>query len=102
MTKRNENDIAIDGLICFLLGAVTVAIVGKPLAGTGAALWWWGFFMLCNFAYLAYGIKKGWAKADPANGLLIATGPIAFYSWTYMLAWRKYGRKTNGHKKDQT
>jgi hypothetical protein len=51
--------------------------------------------MICNLVYLVHGMKKGWAKADPANGLLIATGPIAFYSWTYLLAWRKYGRKTN-------
>jgi hypothetical protein len=96
----NPNDTPIDGLICFLFGAVTVAVVIKPLAAIGLSTWWWGFFMICNAAYLIYGMKKGWAKADPANGLIIATGPIAFYSWTYLNAWRKYGRKTNAHKED--
>lgn len=98
MTKRNEYDTPIDGLVCFLLGTITVAIVTTPLSGTGLAMWWWGFFMLCNFVYLVYGMKKGWAKADPANGLMIAVGPIAFYSWTYLLAWRKYGRKKSDQK----
>lgn len=91
----NPNDTPIDGLICFFLGILTVALVTKPLAGTGFAMWWWGFFMLCNLCYLVHGMKKGWADGDPANGLLIAVGPIAFYSWTYLLAWRKYGRKTS-------
>ena len=88
-----EHDMPIDGLICFLLSAVTVAVVVKPLAAVGMSSWWWGFFIICNIAYIAYGMKKGWADGDPANGLVIATGPIAFYSWTYLLAWRKYGRK---------
>lgn len=91
MTKKD--DIPIDGLICFLLGAITVALVIKPLADVGMSEWWWGFFIICNIGYLFAGFKKGWAKPDIGNGLVVAMGPISFYSWTYLNAWRKYRRK---------
>jgi len=94
MTKKD--DIPIDALICFMLGICTVALVVKPLANVGMSEWWWGFFMLCNAGYILHGFKKGWAKADVANGLVIAMGPISFYSWTYLNAWREYRGKYEG------
>lgn len=86
-----------DALVCLLLSALTVALVVKPLADCGMDGWWWGFFILFNGWYIIHGMKKGWAKGDPANGLVIVAGPIAFYFWTYLHVWRKYGRrkKTN-------
>ena len=93
MTKNTPYDIPIDGLICFMLGLITVILVVKPLADIGFNEWWWGFFIVCNLAYVIYGIKTGQVKGDPANGLMIAMGPITFYSWTYLGAWRKYRRK---------
>jgi len=80
----------VETTVCFLLSAVLVAILSKPLAREGMMGWWWGFFIFCNVCYLAYGMKVGWAKGDPANGLVIATGPIAFYFWTLAGAWRTY------------
>ena len=93
MTKNTPFDTPIDGLICFTLALITVALVVKPLADSGLSEWWWGFFIICNFVYIFHGMKKGWMKADPANGLLAAMGPITFYSWTYLGAWRRYRRK---------
>lgn len=96
MTKKyeyNKENMPIDALISTLLAAILVAIIVKPLANYDMTGWWWGFFIVCNIVYIGYGMKKGWAKGDPANGLVIATGPIAFYTWTIASAWRKYGRK---------
>jgi uncharacterized membrane protein YhaH (DUF805 family) len=90
---RNPDDIPIDALICFLLATITVAVVIRPLANCGLSEWWWGFFMICNIGYLIVGYKKGWAKPDIGNGMIVAVGPITFYSWTYINAWRKYGPK---------
>lgn len=98
MTKKYEPDIPIDALIGFTLAIVIVALLGNRLADAGIFEYWFGFFILCNIGYIIYGMKKGFVKGDPANGLVIASGPIAFYGWTIISAWRKYGRKTDGHK----
>ena len=91
------------GMAGFLFGAaVTIfaktMIMGNQLTGANAGVdWpftcWWLFFIACNIAFLIRGMGKGWAKGDPANGLVAATGPIVFYAWTFMLVWRKYIRK---------
>ena len=80
----------LDTLLCFLLAIVLVAILAKPLADARIMEWWWGFFMVCNLGYILYGMKKGWAKGDPGAGLSIAMGPMSFYFWTFVGAWRTY------------
>lgn len=77
-------------LVCFILSAALVALLVKPLADVNMMGWWWWFFVVCNVCYLGHGMKQGWAKGDPANGLVIMTGPIAFYFWTMALAWDTY------------
>jgi len=93
MTKRNELEVPIDSLVGFVLAIIIVALLGGRLSDAGIFEYWFGFFILCNLGYIIYGMKKGWANGDPANGLVIASGPIAFYGWTIIGAWRKYGRK---------
>jgi len=89
MTK-NRSDYSVDELVSVLLAIVLVALLAKPLADVGAIGYWWGFFMICNVVYIIHGMKEGFVKGDPANGLVVVTGPIAFYFWTIIGAWRKY------------
>ena len=91
--SKNPNDIAPDMLASFLLSIITVCVLVKPLGERGLVFWWWFPFIILNIAYIGYGIRKGWANGDPANGLVVASGPIAFYAWTYVMVWRKYFRK---------
>ena len=90
---RNPNDVPPDMLGSFILSLLTICAVIKPLGDNDVVFWWWFPFIIFNFIYIAKGIKEGWAKPDPANGLVIATGPIAFYAWTYAMVWRKYLRR---------
>lgn len=97
----------IDGLMLSVVGFIIAAgitifaktmFMGEQLSRDNAGMtWpftcWWLFFAACNAAYLMRGMKKGWAKGDPANGLLIFTGPLVYYTWTFMLVWKKYVRK---------
>jgi len=90
MTKKNEIDFPLDVMVAVLLSLGLVALLAKGLADAGVMGYWWGFFMVCNVVYIIHGMRKGFVKGDPANGLVITTGPIAFYFWTFIMAWRKY------------
>jgi len=90
---KNPHDVPGDMLGSFMLSCITVAVVVKSLTDCEMVFWWWFPFIIINIAYLFYGMKKGWAKGDPANGIVAASGPIAFYAWTYVMVWRKYLRK---------
>jgi hypothetical protein len=83
-------DIPICMLVAFLLSLTIMALIGPRLAEAKIQGYFWGFFIFCNLCYILTGIKKGWAKPDIGNGLVIASGPIAFYSWTITNAWIKY------------
>lgn len=80
----------IDAIICLLLSLGIVALVIKPLVDVEMNWYWWGFFCVCNFLYAIHGMNKGTWKSDPASGLLIMLGPITFYFFTMIGAWRKY------------
>ena len=78
-------------IIAFFLSLVIVllcmtSMTDYPRLRTG----WWLFFIVANIGYIVFGLKRGWVKPDPGNGLVIATGPVAFFGWTAILAWRKY------------
>ena len=79
-----------DAIICLLLSLGLVCLLVKPLVEVGVNWHWWGFFCICNFWYAVYGLRKGTWKPDPASGLLIMMGPITFYFFTMIGAWRKY------------
>jgi len=89
----NRVEFEADELVCILLSVTLVAILVKPLADVDMMGWWWSPFMLANLCYIIHGMREGWAKGDPANGLVICTGPIAFYFWTLLSVWRKYGKR---------
>ena len=80
----------LDTVVCMVLTMALVALMVKPLQAVNIMSWWWGSFCIFNLVYLIYGMKKGFAKGDAANGLVVMTGPIAFYFWTMLGAWRKY------------
>ena len=90
MTKKREPEMTIDTMVSILLSIVLVAFLVKGLADVGLVEYWWGFFIVANLAYIAHGMKNGSIKGDPANGMVIVVGPIAFYFWTIIGAWRKY------------
>lgn len=79
-----------DAIVCLLLALGLVALMIKPLVDVGMNWYWWGAFCVVNFFYALYGLKKGTWKPDPASGLIIMFGPISFYFWTMIGAWRKY------------
>lgn len=80
----------IDAIVCLVLALGLIALVIKPLADCGMNWWWWGAFCVVNTVYAIHGLKKGTWKPDPASGLIIMMGPIPFYFWTMIGAWRKY------------
>ena len=53
-------------------------------------LGWFLFFVATNIIYIDHGMKKGWIKGDSMNGMVIASGPLAFYFWTVVGVWNKY------------
>lgn len=96
MKKESSSgiDMTWEAVIAFTISAIiTIFCMEQMKLYPAAKTYWWLSFMLVNIAYLVHGMNKGWAKGDPANGLVIASGPIAFYSWTVIAIWRKYGPK---------
>ena len=74
---------------CFIAIGIII-FVSDGLNKTGLMEYWWGFFMLCNLGYIIHGVKEGFIKNVGYKAILIATGPLAFFTWTIVLAWRKY------------
>ena len=101
MTKK-QNDYPPDVMISILLSAGLVALLVKSLADAGIMGYWWGFFMFANLIYIIHSMKKGTIKGDPANAMVIVAGPIAFYFWTTIGAWRKYKPRRNHAKNKKT
>ena len=97
-TTKVRNDYPLDVMVSILLALVLIALIAKPLADAGVMNYWWGFFIICNICYIAHGLKKGFVKSDPVNALVIVAGPIPFYFWTMIGAWRKYGWKAKKHE----
>jgi uncharacterized membrane protein YhaH (DUF805 family) len=82
-----------DEIVCILLSVTLVAILIKPLQVVDMMGWWWFSFIIFNLCYVVHGLKKGWIKGDPANAMVIVSGPIAFYFWTFVKVWRRYGKR---------
>lgn len=51
---------------------------------------WFLFFIAANIIYIGVGMKRGYAKPDPTNALVIASGPLAFFFWAVVGTWNKY------------
>ena len=98
MTKKSKSEYSWDEFVSVFLSLILVIILVGGLADVGMMNYWWGFFIVCNVGYILHGMKKGWAEGDPANGLVVLTGPIAFYFWTILIAWRTYGWKAKKHE----
>ena len=100
---KKQQDNMMLGMVGFIIGAAVTVFAKHMFMGNqfdpdnNGMNWpftiWWLFFCACNMAYLIRGLRKGYAKADAANGLLIAVGPVVFYAWTFMYVWKKYVRK---------
>jgi hypothetical protein len=90
---RGKAEFEMHEVVCMLLSAVLVAIAVKPLQAVDMMGWWWLPFMLFNLCYIIHGMKGGWIKGDPANAMVVASGPLAFYFWTFVSVWRKYGKR---------
>jgi len=91
--SEEVNDMKIDTVVCILLSIGTILLLSDNLVKSGIQAYWWGFFILCDIGYLIYGMKKGFVKGDLANGMVAASGPIAWYFWTYIMVWRTYFAK---------
>ena len=104
MTKEYEPEMPIDVMVSVLLSLALVCFLVKGLADVGLIGYWWGFFIVANLAYIIHGMKNGSIKGDPANGLVVAVGPISFYFWTIIGAWRKYKptRRSDAQQKSKT
>lgn len=46
---------------------------------------WWAFFAIFNFIYVGK-----YVKPDIGNGMIVASGPVAFYFWVIVDVWNKY------------
>ena len=89
-----KDGITYTSIAAILLAALITAFCMKQMEPyPPLSTHWWLSFIVINIAYIAYGMRKGWVKFDPANGLVIATGPFAFYFWTIIAVWTKYGPK---------
>lgn len=94
MRKKSPNDIPLSSIVAFFLSAlITAFCIGQMKPYPPAGTYWWLSFMIVNLACVIYGIRKGNVKSDPANGLVIALGPLSFFFWTIVNAWNKYWLK---------
>jgi len=99
---RQQNDYPLDVMISVLLSIGLVALLVNNLTAADIMGYWWGFFMFANLIYLIHGMEKGTIKGDPANAMVLVVGPIAFYFWTILGAWRKYKPRRNHAKNKKT
>lgn len=98
MEKKSPNDIKISAIVAFALGMLITVLcmdqMGAISVGTySMGTYWWLSFIVINIVYVVRGMRKGFIKGDPAMGLVITTGPVAFYAWTIMGVWEKYGKR---------
>ena len=86
-----EPEIQLDSVVCILISiGIIIGCMTFMDSLPEMKTWWWLFFIVVNIIYIGTGITSGRIKGDPANALVITTGPIAFYFWTILGAWRKY------------
>lgn len=86
-----QTEMSLDTLVSFLIAiAITVWCMNLMDSVPNLGTWWWFAFVIINIVYMVTGMKSGRIKGDPANGIVVATGPVAFYFWTILGVWRKY------------
>jgi len=88
--KRIENnkdgELTFGILLAAIASMIIIAVCLIQMEGRdNLKFGWYLFFVVANIIYI---VK--YADPDPMNGLVIASGPLAFFFWVIVYAWNKY------------
>lgn len=83
------------GIKCFIATILSVILVilmssYAETVSSGSFWWVWTFFVFLDGLYIVYGYTRKRLELDACDVFLVMAGPLTFYFWVFLGAWKKY------------